>query len=172
MARALADMKQEIMSKAEMGSDSQVGQGVDEQSAATAAATADLSRRLESFNSRLDKSQKQLALAKEKEAIQAKELKLAREELAKKSNMLGKLRDEKSQAIKQHPSPTHGLGGRISSGISAKEDSQLQRELQEMKSTVRSLEAKLKVANKAEKPLESDLRHDVGDKVGYSLFLL
>ena len=74
-----------------MGSDSLVGQGGDEQSAATAAATADLSRRLESVNARLDKSQKQLALAKEKEAIQAKELKVAREELAKKSNMLGKV---------------------------------------------------------------------------------
>ena len=74
-----------------MGSDSLVGQGGDEQSAATAAATADLSRRLESVNARLDKSQKQLALAKEKEAIQAKELRAAREELAKKSNMLGKV---------------------------------------------------------------------------------
>ena len=80
------------------------------------------------------------------------------------------MRDEKSQVIKQHASPTPG--GRISSGISVKEDSQLQRELQEMKATVRSLEAKLKAANKAEKPLESDLGHDVGDKVGYFLFLL
>ena len=51
-----------------MGSNSLVGQGGDEQSAATAAATADLSRRLESVNARLDKSQKQLALAKEKES--------------------------------------------------------------------------------------------------------
>jgi len=67
-----------------MGSDSLVGQG-DEYSAATAAATADLSRRLESVNASLDKSQRHLALAKEKEAVQAKELKLAREELAKKS---------------------------------------------------------------------------------------
>ena len=73
-----------------MGSDSLVGQG-DEHSAATAAATADLSRRLESVNASLDKSQRHLALAKEKEAVQAKELKLAREELAKKSNMLGKV---------------------------------------------------------------------------------
>ena len=75
------------------------------------------------------------------------------------------MRDEKSQAIKPHAPPTPGVGGRMPPGVSAKEDSQLQRELQEMRATVRSLETKLKAANRAEKPLESDQGHDVGDKV-------
>ena len=41
-----------------------------------------------------------------------------------------------------------------------------QRELQELRSTVRNLEIKLKAANKAEKPLETESDHQVGDKVG------
>ena len=83
MARALAEMKQEIITKAEKESESVAGGG-DTGGQAEA-------RRLEAANLKLEKCQKQLSLAREKEAHSARELKIAKDELARKANALNQV---------------------------------------------------------------------------------
>ena len=139
MARALADLKQEIISKAEKESDVVVEESPIEK---------ELRKKNEMLNAKVEKYHKQVNNLKDKETTYANELKIVREELSKKTSMLIKMKEDKVKSPSNTITRSQGD----------------QREKQELKATIRSLEMKLKAVNKPEKPFAEETA-DVDDKV-------
>ncbi len=83
---------------------------------------------------------KQVGHLKEREITLSGEAKALREDLGKRNSLLVQLKEEKIRGTAQGP------GGGVS----------LYKEKEELKSTIKQLEEKLRIANQAEKPLEDN----------------
>ena len=91
-----------------------------------------------------DRLQKQVSSLKEKELTLTAEAKSLRDEISKKASLLIKMKEDKMKVA----SSTHGITA-SESGVTTHRETEDQ-----LRHTIRQLEEKLRVANRAEKPLE------------------
>ena len=89
-----------------------------------------------------DRLQKQVSNLKEKELTLTSEAKTLREEVTKKASLLIKMKEDKMKVA------SHGVTA-SDSGLMTHRETEDQ-----LRHTIRQLEEKLRVANRAEKPLE------------------
>lgn len=137
MSRAITELKQELMEKAEEGV---VGES-------KADALAAQKQKINELNSRLERMQKQLKSYQEREVSSLSQVKALKEELSKKSSMLIKIREDKAAT-------QAGTSGKVRFAPGVVET----KEKEELRKTIKRLEDRLREVNQAERPLEDQHR--------------
>jgi len=155
MAKAIEDLKAELLRQAETTSTANAGKKTDEKKEDAAAANQ-LRKRVEELTSRNAKLQKQLRSLREGESSYYTQLKELKDELSKKGVMIVRTTDslgEKSKGVRV------GEAAVVANGERAR-----------LERTVAGLEERLRDVNKAEKPLEdSPSKGDLFDDDGKRL---
>lgn len=134
MARAITDLKQELLDAAGEGPSS-----LSDRSKPPENSEVDLlKKKLDEITLKNDKMHKQIADIRSKEASFQSQIKVLKEELAKKSNALLKLREARGNDV----------------GPGKVRFKSPEKESEELRLKIRTLEDRLKAMNQAEKPLE------------------
>ncbi len=154
MSRAITELKQELVARAEEGAATGPG-GTGGGGESKAEIIASYKQKMSELHARIERLQRQLKSHQDREVSSVSQIKALKEELAKKSSLLVKLKEEKGG----QSSGAGQLSAKVRFVPPAASEA---REKEELRKTIRKLEERLRDVNQAERPLEDQSYRDTG----------